>query len=49
MYDYNIFLNILTQTKGLNNSLNQILKYDFIYHFNKIDGSNLGEGSNFFK
>ena len=40
MYDYNIFLNILTQTKGLNNSLNQILKYDFIYHFNKIDGSN---------
>ena len=40
MYDYNIFLNILTQTKGLNNSLNQILKYDFIYHSNKIDGSN---------
>lgn len=40
MYDYNIFLNILNQTKGLNNSLNQILKYDFIYHSNKIDGSN---------
>lgn len=40
MYDYNRFLNILTQTKGLNNSLNQILKYDFVYHSNKIDGSN---------
>lgn len=39
MYDYNRFLNILTQTKGLNNSLNQILKYDFIYHSNKVEGS----------
>ncbi len=40
MYDYNRFLDILIQTKGLNNSLNQVLKYDFIYHSNKIDGSN---------
>ena len=40
MYDYNRFLKILKETKGLNNSLNQILKYDFIYHSNKIDGSN---------
>ncbi|HAT4256581.1 TPA: cell filamentation protein Fic [Clostridium perfringens] len=39
MYDYNRFLNILTKTKGLNNSLNQILKYDFIYHSNKVEGS----------
>ncbi|SUY39747.1 Fic family protein [Clostridium perfringens] len=39
-YDYNRFLDILIQTKGLNNSLNQVLKYDFIYHSNKIDGSN---------
>ncbi|MBO3389488.1 Fic family protein [Clostridium perfringens] len=40
MYDYNRFLDILIQTKGLNNSLNQVLKYDFVYHSNKIDGSN---------
>lgn len=39
-YDYNRFLDVLIKTKGLNNSLNQILKYDFIYHSNKIDGSN---------
>ncbi|ELC8424651.1 cell filamentation protein Fic [Clostridium perfringens] len=39
-YDYNRFLNTLIQTKGLNNSLNMILKYDFIYNSNKIDGSN---------
>ena len=39
-YDYNRFLDILIQTKGLNNSLNQVLKYDFIYNSNKIDGSN---------
>lgn len=39
MYDYNRFLKILKETKGLKNSLNQILKYDFIYHSNKIEGS----------
>ncbi|MGL5084231.1 MAG: Fic family protein [Clostridium sp.] len=38
-YDYNKFLNILNETKGINNSLNQIFKYDFIYHSNKIEGS----------
>lgn len=38
-YDYNKFLDILIQTKGLKNSLNQILKYDFIYNSNKIEGS----------
>ncbi|EJT5937229.1 Fic family protein [Clostridium perfringens] len=38
-YDYDRFLNTLIQTKGLKNSLNQILKYDFIYHSNKIEGS----------
>ncbi|WP_253198001.1 Fic family protein [Clostridium gasigenes] len=38
-YDYNKFLQILNETKGINNSLNQILKYDFIYHSNKIEGS----------
>lgn len=39
-YDYNRFLDVLIKTKGLNNSLNQVLKYDFIYNSNKIDGSN---------
>lgn len=39
-YDYNRFLQILKETRGLNNSLNQVLKYDFIYNSNKIDGSN---------
>ncbi|MGU8354502.1 Fic family protein [Clostridium perfringens] len=39
-YDYNRFLQILNETRGLNNSLNQVLKYDFIYNSNKIDGSN---------
>lgn len=38
-YDYNRFLNTLIQTKGLKNSLNQILKYDFIYNSNKIEDS----------
>ena len=38
-YDYNKFLQILNETKGINNSLNQILKYDFIYNSNKIEGS----------
>ena len=40
MYDYNRFLKVLKETKGLNNSLNKILKYDFIDNSNKIDGSN---------
>ncbi|KXA04486.1 hypothetical protein HMPREF3222_03197, partial [Clostridium perfringens] len=39
-YDYNRFLDVLIKTKGLNNTLNKILKYDFIYNSNKIDGSN---------
>lgn len=39
MYDYNRFLKVLKETKGLNNSLNQILKYDFIYHSNKLECS----------
>ncbi|ELC8454819.1 Fic family protein [Clostridium perfringens] len=39
MYDYNRFLKILKETKGLNNSLNQILKYDFIYNSNKVECS----------
>lgn len=38
-YDYNKFLEILKATEGLHNSLNEILKYDFIYHSNKIEGS----------
>jgi len=38
-YDYNKFLQILKETKGLHNSLNELLKYDFIYHSNKIEGS----------
>ena len=36
---YDRFLNILKETKGIHNSLNEILKYDFIYHSNKIEGS----------
>ncbi len=36
---YNRFLQILKETKGIHNSLNEILKYDFIYHSNKIEGS----------
>lgn len=39
MHDYNRFLKILKETKVLKNSLNQILKCDFIYHSNKIEGS----------
>lgn len=39
-YNYDNFLKILKETKGLHNSLNEILKYDFIYHSNKIEGSN---------
>lgn len=39
IYDYDRFLKILKETKGLHNSLNEILKYDFIYHSNKIEGS----------
>lgn len=38
-YDYDKFLNTLKETKGIHNSLNEILKYDFIYHSNKIEGS----------
>lgn len=37
--DYNRFLQVLRETKGIHNSLNEILKYDFIYHSNKIEGS----------
>jgi Fic family protein len=37
--DYQKFLQVLQETKGLHNSLNEILKYDFIYHSNKIEGS----------
>ena len=36
---YERFLKILRETKGIHNSLNEILKYDFIYHSNKIEGS----------
>lgn len=36
---YDKFLKVLKETNGINNSLNQILKYDFIYHSNKIEGS----------
>lgn len=39
-YDYSKFLRILKETKGINNSLNETLKYDFIYNSNKIDGGN---------
>lgn len=38
-YDYDKFLQILKETKGLHNSLNELLKYDFIYNSNKIEGS----------
>lgn len=38
-YDYIEFLRILKETKGIHNSLNEFLKYDFIYHSNKIEGS----------
>ena len=37
--DYDRFLKVLKQTKGIHNSLNEVLKYDFIYHSNKIEGS----------
>lgn len=37
--DYERFLQILNLTKGIHNSLNELLKYDFIYHSNKIEGS----------
>ena len=36
---YDRFLKVLRETKGIHNSLNEILKYDFIYHSNKIEGS----------
>jgi Fic family protein len=37
--DYKTFLQVIQETKGIHNSLNEILKYDFIYHSNKIEGS----------
>lgn len=37
--DYKKFLQVLKETKGIHNSLNEILKYDFIYNSNKIEGS----------
>ena len=37
--DYLKFLQVLKETKGIHNYLNEILKYDFIYHSNKIEGS----------
>lgn len=37
--EYKKFLQVLQETKGIHNSLNEILKYDFIYHSNKIEGS----------
>lgn len=37
--DYEKFLRVLKETTGIHNSLNEILKYDFIYHSNKIEGS----------
>ncbi len=37
--EYNRFLEILNQTKGIHNALNEFMKYDFIYHSNKIEGS----------
>ena len=36
---YHKFLQTVKETKGIHNSLNEILKYDFIYHSNKIEGS----------
>ncbi|MGL5069593.1 MAG: Fic family protein [Sarcina sp.] len=38
-YDYERFLQTLIETKGIHNSLNEILKYEYIYHSNKIEGS----------
>lgn len=38
-YNYERFLETLIETKGIHNSLNEILKYDYIYHSNKIEGS----------
>lgn len=38
-YDYDKFLQTLKETKEIHNSLNELLKYDFIYHSNKIEGS----------
>ncbi|MDU4912862.1 MAG: Fic family protein [Clostridium baratii] len=38
-YNYGRFLRILKETRGLKNSLNEVLKYDFIYNSNKIEGS----------
>ncbi|MEG1132466.1 MAG: Fic family protein [Romboutsia sp.] len=43
--DYDRFLRILKETRGLHNSLNEILKYDFIYNSNKIEGSTFTIGS----
>jgi len=37
--DYDRFIKVLQETKGIRNSLNEVLKYDFIYHSNKIEGS----------
>ncbi|MGL4450083.1 MAG: Fic family protein [Sarcina sp.] len=37
--NYEKFLQTLLETKGIHNSLNEILKYDYIYHSNKIEGS----------
>ncbi len=37
--NYHRFLKVLKETKGVHNSLNEILKYDFIYNSNKIEGS----------
>ena len=37
--EYKKFLQVLQETKGIHNSLNELSKYDFIYHSNKIEGS----------
>ena len=37
--DYKKFLLVLQETKGIHNSLNEVLKYDFIYNSNKIEES----------
>lgn len=39
MYSYDRFLKILLETEGIPNALNNVLKYDFIYHSNKIERS----------
>ncbi len=39
-YNYNKFLETIKETKYIHNSLNEILKYNFIYNSNKIEGSN---------